>query len=198
MYEGTDWKKKAGINWRHDAEGNTARDSLPVIHVSWNDAKAYAAWAKKRLPTEAEWEYAARSGSKNYKYSWGNGAPSGKNGGNIADETAKQRFNTWTIWEGYRDGYVFTAPVGSFNANEFGLFDMTGNVWEWCEDWYDPKYYEKRIVDNPKGPSEGIGRVLRGGSWGNGPSVVRGANRNWNSASGRGNYVGFRCAQDAL
>ncbi|MFA4839694.1 MAG: SUMF1/EgtB/PvdO family nonheme iron enzyme, partial [Candidatus Neomarinimicrobiota bacterium] len=167
-----EWEKKKGVNWRCDAQGNPRSSSElnhPVIHVSWNDVKAYCDWLSRktektyRLPTEAEWEYAARSGGKNYKYSWGNFGPDGKHGGNVGDESAKRALGWWTIWEGYNDGFVFTAPVGSFDPNELNLYDMIGNVWEWCEDWYDAKYYQKSPQTDPQGPSSGKSRVLRGG-----------------------------------
>lgn len=197
VWNGKEWEKKEGINWRHNAEGKISADDHPVINVSWNDAAAYARWAKKRLPTEAEWEYAARSGSKGYRYSWGNGSPTGRKGGNIADESAKRVFTGGTFWEGYDDGFVYTAPVGSFEPNEFRLFDMTGNVWEWCSDWYAEDYYSKSPKQNPKGPATGTSRVFRGGSWYLSPRDVRCAYRFWYFPSARNFYVGFRCAQDA-
>ena len=171
-WDGKALVEKKGVNWRHDEEGIVRADlNYPVIHVSWNDATAYSKWLSQktgknyRLPTEAEWEYAAGNGVKHTKFSWGNNNPSGKVGGNVADETAKKKFSDWSIFEGYSDGYIFSAPVGSFNANELGLYDMTGNVWEWCSDWYDGNYYKNSPAQNPQGPSTGSIRVLRGGSW---------------------------------
>jgi len=173
----------------------------PVIHVSWNDAVAYCDWLSKktgqnyRLPTEAEWEYAARSGDKNYKYSWGNFGPEGRKGGNIADESAKRIWDCSWLWEGYDDGYAYTAPVGSYEPNELGLYDMTGNVWEWCQDWYDVDYYKNSPQFDPKGPSSGSYRVLRGGSWIDLPIFVRCSFRYINVPDFRYSYSGFRLAR---
>jgi sulfatase modifying factor 1 len=165
---------KPGVNWRHDAQGNLRPESEynhPVIHVSWNDATEFCKWLSKktgknyRLPTEAEWEYAAGNGAKHTTYSWGNGDPVGKQGGNIADKSFKLRFPGALVEEQYNDGYVFTSPVGSFNPNEFGLYDMSGNVGEWCLDWYAPDYYANSPSSNPRGPTTGTSRAFRGGNW---------------------------------
>jgi formylglycine-generating enzyme len=198
-YEGTVWEKIEGRNWRHDPEGKPSQDKHPVINVSWNDATAYCQWLSQktgqtyRLPTEAEWEYAAGNGSRHTQYIWGNGDPSGKKGGNVADKTAKTKFSDWTVFENYTDGYVFTAPVGSYDPNEFGLHDMSGNVWEWCSDWYGT--YPAAAQTDPKGPDSGFDRVVRGGSWYYYPQYCRVAFRSLSAPGNRGGNVGFRLAR---
>ena len=200
-YEGTEWKQITGRNWRHDPEGKLGQDNHPVINVSWNDAQAYIQWLGQknghtyRLPTEAEWEYAAGNGSRHTKYSWGNSDVAGRKGGNVADETGKKSFSDWTIFDGYTDGFVFTAPVGSFDPNDFGLFDITGNVWEWCSDWYNADYYKSSPSKNPAGASSGSARVFRGGSWYDYPQVCRVAFRNGLTPGDRGSFLGFRLAR---
>ncbi|MFN8348806.1 MAG: SUMF1/EgtB/PvdO family nonheme iron enzyme [Spirosomataceae bacterium] len=198
VWNGKEWEKRTGINWRHGADGSIQTNRQhPVINVSHNDAVAYCEWLTRktgntyRLPTEAEWEYAAGNGSTHNKYSWGNSATEGVSG-NVADETAKKTFTGWTVFSGYEDGYTYTAPVGKFKANAFGLYDMTGNVLEWCADWYGSDYYANSSSSNPVGPSTGPFRVLRGGSWDYDPAISRVAIRDLNSPSNRNNYVGFR------
>lgn len=167
------WQWKQGANWRHpqgpgsDIKG---KENHPVVHISWDDANAYAKWAGKRLPTEAEWEFAARSGMEGKIYTWG-------------DEAVNQGKQKTNIWQGrfpddnkIQDGFRGSAPVKSFMPNSYGLYDIAGNVWEWCSDWYDQSYYAslagKPAVD-PTGPAAsndpqepGIPkRVVRGGSF---------------------------------
>jgi len=148
----------------------------PIVNVSWADARDYCEWAGGRLPTEAEWEYAARGGSRDSIYPWGNEKP---------DDT-RAKF-------GSSDG---TAPVGSCRPNEFGLYDMAGNVWEWTADWFGP-YGQNEQVD-PKGPAQGNSRILRGGSWYYNPEYLRCSFRLNLQPDSRFDYVGFRCVREVI
>jgi formylglycine-generating enzyme required for sulfatase activity len=173
------------------------QDNHPIVFVNYHDAVAYCQWAGVQLPTEAQWEYAARGGNTGlngkprYIFVWGDEPPKGKERyGNFADEIFIIVFPGFPIFEEYNDGYVYTAPVGSFNPNGFGLYDMAGNVLEWCGDCYDENYYQNSPIRNPQGPSSGTVRVLRGGSWGDTLSDVRAVSRagvnpgSWNTLYG--------------
>jgi len=199
IYTGSSWKQKSDASWKNPYISQT--DDHPVTCVSWYDAVAYCNWKSQtegmtpcyyesgssttcnfsangyRLPTEAEWEYAARGGanSRGYTYS----------GSNSVDDVA---------WYTNNSGNK-THPVGQKKANEMGLYDMSGNVWEWCNDWYDSNYYGSSPGQNPRGPSSGSSRVLRGGSWFNEPRYLRCAHRSWFNPGYGDNRFGFRCVR---
>ena len=175
-------KKKYPKNPNWDANYFIGKPDYPVINVSWNNAKAYAEWAGGRLPTEAEWEYASRGGTTTYFY-WG------------PDVLTHDNINFLGKEEGTLDQWDKTSPVGSFPPNPYGLFDMLGNVWEFTGDWHGKDYYKKSPVDNPKGPSTGKKRVLKGEGWNSGTNYGS-PERYWAKPSYRNDHFGFRIAKD--
>jgi formylglycine-generating enzyme required for sulfatase activity len=168
--------RPAKPSWRNP--GFDQADDHPVVMVSWRDAMALCQWLSSkegqayRLPTEAEWEYACRAGTAT-RYWSGENDWTLCSAANVCGRTYP--FDAASVsWD---DGYAFTSPSGSFASNAFGLFDMHGNVWEWCSDWYDREYYRKSPGKDPQGPSSGDCRVIRGGSFGSFPVCARSANR---------------------
>jgi formylglycine-generating enzyme len=203
------WHWTPGASWKHpEGPGSdiAGKSDHPVVHVSWDDALAYARWAGKRLPTEAEWEFAARSGVDGQIYVWG-------------DKPFAPEKSQANIWQGEfpfrndaRDGFERTAPVKSFPPNSLGLFDMAGNVWEWCADWYQRDLYQQRagqgLIDNPAGPARSLDptrpytpqRVQRGGSFlcnDDYCARYRPSSRHGCSPDTGMSHVGFRCVMSA-
>ena len=203
------WAWVEGANWKHpEGKGSTIEgmEDYPVVHVSWQDAKAYADWAGKRLPTEAEWEFASRGGLPNSIYPWG-------------DEPVTEGAIKVNSWDGIfpnqntmKDGFARVAPVGQYAPNGYGLYDMGGNVWEWCADWYHADYYrdcaKKGLVKDPLGPDKpydplepyALKKVTRGGSflcsdqYCSGFRVAARMKTSWDTGL---NHTGFRCVVSA-
>jgi sulfatase modifying factor 1 len=195
-FEGRDPK----YSWRDP--GFPQGPDHPVVNVTWNDAMAMAAWlgrqegAVYRLPTEAEWEYAARAGTRS-RFHAGDEPEVLIRSANLFDQASAVH---WPHWRRFAlsgdDGYAFTAPVGRFAPNAFGLYDMHGNAWEWCADWYADDYYARSPLDDPQGPPEGKVHVRRGGSWHTWAFYARSAFRNWNTPETRYTLLGFRLLRE--
>ncbi len=190
------WCKVHGASWERP-EGPDSnienRPTHPVVHVSWNDAVAYCEWSGKRLPTEAEWEYAARGGLEGMLYPWG-------------DDLTPGGRHLCNIWQGdfpkvdlAEDGYAGVAPVDAFPPNQYGLFSITGNTWEWCADWFHASHHITATRVNPVGPLEGMAKVMKGGSYLCHHSYCnryRVAARTSNTADSAATNIGFRCVVD--
>lgn len=214
----TDSQRDPNGGWGYDAQAKTAingpqfdwrnpgfaqHDQSPVVNVSWNDARAFCDWLSQaetrryRLPTEAEWEYACRAGTTTHFYS-GDSVNDLQRVANLLDQSAHEALPAVKNSGDNADHWAFTAPVASLTSNQFGLFDMHGNVAEWCGDWYGKQYYADSPADDPpRGPDEGQYRVLRGGSWIHPAVRCRSAYRGFDAPNFRSGYVGFRIVCEA-
>jgi sulfatase modifying factor 1 len=190
------WCQVKGASWKHPEGPESSlrtRWDHPVVHVSWNDAMAYARWSGKRLPTEAEWEYAARGGLEQKIFPWG-------------DELEPQGRHLCNVWQGVfpvqntaEDGYKSTSPVGAYPPNGYGLDSITGNCWEWCADWFHPSFHRTATHRNPTGPLTGNARVMKGGSYLCHRSYCnryRVAARSSNTPDSATTNMSFRCVRD--
>jgi len=191
-------KQVNGASWRNpsfDGKGDH-----PVVQVSWGDAKAFCDWLSRKsgktvyLPTDVQWEYACRAGTKT-AYPWGDSPDDGKGWANCADQSLRKKLSNapadWSFFN-WDDGFVFPSPVGSFKANAFGLYDMIGNAWQWCDDRYGDS--EKGAAMDPAGMDTASLHALRGGSWYSTPAVCRSVIRRWLNPGDRGGHIGFRVA----
>jgi formylglycine-generating enzyme required for sulfatase activity len=195
------------FTWR--STGFEQTDDHPAVNVSWNDAAAFARWLSQkesktyRLPTEAEWEYACRAGT-NTRFYHGDDDAGLAGVGNISDQSATRKFAAWLKADEvdrekfgqptHADDHIFTAPVGRYLPNAFGLYDMHGNVWEWCSDWDQKDYYRESPLDDPPGPAGGKARIRGGGSWLHSADFARSARRRRYAPEARNSPIGFRIA----